>query len=155
MPQVCHKCAVRFDPICAKSLLFNAELACIMHEALRSRKVAMESGWTGGWVDRAKGLRSSGLLRCSLFHLRFGRLPGVVRCTLQGVQDYQSCAKSRVEERVIQSSPQAFQPNPAFILGTETSQSNGPKQVLSSSSVGRSDFGASNAISADACGALD
>ena len=26
LPQVCRKCAVRFDPMCAKSLLFNTEL---------------------------------------------------------------------------------------------------------------------------------
>jgi hypothetical protein len=26
LPQVCRKCAVRFDPVCAKSLLFNTEL---------------------------------------------------------------------------------------------------------------------------------
>jgi hypothetical protein len=26
--QVCHKCAVRFDPICAKALLFNTRANC-------------------------------------------------------------------------------------------------------------------------------
>jgi hypothetical protein len=26
--QVCHKCAVHFDPMCAKALLFNTELGC-------------------------------------------------------------------------------------------------------------------------------
>ena len=26
--QVCHKCAVRFDPMCAKALLFNTRPDC-------------------------------------------------------------------------------------------------------------------------------
>jgi hypothetical protein len=26
--QVCHKCAVRFDPMCAKALLFNTSADC-------------------------------------------------------------------------------------------------------------------------------
>lgn len=26
--QVCHKCAVRFDPMCAKALLFNTRADC-------------------------------------------------------------------------------------------------------------------------------
>jgi len=27
-PQVCHKCAVPFDPICANSRLFNTSVKC-------------------------------------------------------------------------------------------------------------------------------
>jgi len=41
----------------------EACLACIIHEAVRSSRVAMKSRWqSGSWVDWAKGLKGSGLL---------------------------------------------------------------------------------------------
>jgi hypothetical protein len=50
---VCRKCAVRFDPMCAKSLLFNTELDCfraglivgklLMFNGAKTRKTLSDS----------------------------------------------------------------------------------------------------------------